>query len=86
MKLESIFSIVVLPEPVPPETTQFNLALTQAFKNSAVSGDNEPKLTKQVKAAAMALARAKADSSRALKALGVDNAEGLDFAGGSDGT
>ena len=40
MKLESVLSSVVLPEPVPPEMTMFSLAFTQPLRNSSMGGVN----------------------------------------------
>ena len=37
MKLESTFSSVVLPEPVPPETTMFSRASTAARRKVTIS-------------------------------------------------
>ena len=37
MKLDKIFKIVVLPDPVPPHTKIFKRDLTQASKNKAIS-------------------------------------------------
>jgi hypothetical protein len=41
-KTGQMLSRVVLPEPVPPETTTFNRPITQAFKNSMASAVTEP--------------------------------------------
>src|SRR3712207_5280710 len=46
MKDDRTLSSVVLPEPVPPETTQFNRDTTQARRNSAISGVMLPKRIK----------------------------------------
>ena len=46
IKEESTFSVVVLPEPVPPDTIIFKRAFTQASRNSAISSLNVPKPTK----------------------------------------
>ena len=43
MNDESTLSIVVLPEPVPPETTMLSRASTQALRNVAISGVKVPK-------------------------------------------
>ena len=48
MKLERMFKRVVFPDPVPPETTMFFLALTQAPKKSAASGVIEPNLIRSL--------------------------------------
>ena len=37
MNEDNTFRVVVLPEPVPPDTRIFNLAWTHAFKKSAIS-------------------------------------------------
>ena len=42
IKAESTLSNVVLPEPVPPDTRIFNLPLTAASRNSAISSESEP--------------------------------------------
>ena len=42
MKLDKTFNIVVLPDPVPPQTIIFILAFTQASKNKAISLVNVP--------------------------------------------
>ena len=42
MNDESTLSIVVLPEPVPPETTMLSRASTQALRNVAISAVNVP--------------------------------------------
>lgn len=39
-----MFKVVVLPEPVPPETTMFSRPLTQASRNLAISGVIVPNL------------------------------------------
>ena len=46
MNDERMLSIVVLPEPVPPETTMFRRAFTQASRNSTISGVAVPKRTR----------------------------------------
>ena len=43
MNDESTLSVVVLPEPVPPETKQLRRASTQAFRKSNMSGVAVPK-------------------------------------------
>ena len=43
MNDDRTFSIVVLPEPVPPETTMFRRASTQARRKSNISGVAVPK-------------------------------------------
>ena len=43
IKEESTFSVVVLPEPVPPETKTFRRASTQALRKSNISGVAVPK-------------------------------------------
>src|SRR5260221_1277010 len=42
MKPDNTFSSVVLPEPVPPDTTPLRREITQARRNSAISADIEP--------------------------------------------
>ena len=44
MKSDSTFRVVVLPEPVPPETRMFSRASTQALRNATISGGRVPKL------------------------------------------
>ena len=44
IKEESTFNVVVLPEPVPPDTIIFRRAFTQARRNSAISSLRVPKL------------------------------------------
>ena len=45
-KDDSTLSVVVLPEPVPPETKMFSRACTQARRNSNISGVAVPKRTR----------------------------------------
>ena len=40
MKLDSVFSSVVLPQPVPPEMRTFSRALMHASMSIAISGVN----------------------------------------------
>jgi len=46
MQLDRTLSSVVLPDPVPPHTTMFSRACTQAVRKSATGGVSEPNLTK----------------------------------------
>ena len=46
MNDERMLSIVVLPEPVPPETKMLRRAFTQASRNSNISGVAVPKRTR----------------------------------------
>ena len=44
MNEDNTFNVVVLPEPVPPDTKMFNRARTHASKNCPISALNVPKL------------------------------------------
>ena len=46
MKEERTFSVVVLPEPVPPLTIIFSLALTHPRRKRAISSESVPKETR----------------------------------------
>ena len=46
MKRESVFSMVVFPEPEPPETTMFRRASTQPLRKSSMPGVSDSFFTR----------------------------------------